>query len=96
MGHAAKIVLELPISNPDLLPSFVEACIRDGVMLIAIVGEGCRKTEDIIDELIVGDGSDKSRFIATSSHPGEAVGTVIELASTLEPEGAHSVELVRL
>jgi hypothetical protein len=97
MGYAAKIVLQLPISNPDLLPSFVETCIRDGVTLIAIVGEGCRKTEDIIDELIVGDGSDKSRFcVSTTSHPGETVEEVMEFASVLEPEGAQAVELVRL
>lgn len=97
MGYAPKIVLQLPLSNPGLLDDFVEACIRDGVVLIAVVGEGSRKTEDIIDELIVADGSDESRFsVCTTSHPDETVEEVIEFASTFGPEGAQSVELVRL
>ncbi|UPK07981.1 hypothetical protein IVB05_10985 [Bradyrhizobium sp. 170] len=96
MSYAAKIVLQLPLSNPDVLEPFVEACIRDGVTLIAIVGEGCRKTEDIIDELVVGDGSDESRFICTTSHPGETAEEVIEFASTFNSWEAQSVELVRL
>ena len=75
----------------------MEACVRDGVALIAIVGEGCRKTENIIDELIVGDGSNDSRFsVITSSHPGETVEEVMEFASVFAPEGAQAVELVRL
>ena len=39
MTYARKIVLQLPISNPSLLEPSVEACLRDGVTLIAIVGE---------------------------------------------------------
>jgi hypothetical protein len=97
MGYSAKIILQLPLSNPDLLDDFVEACIRDGVTLIAVVGEGCRKTEDIIDELIVADGSDQSRFsVTTTSHPDETMEEVIEFASIFEPKGTQSIELVRL
>jgi hypothetical protein len=97
MGNATKIVLQLPISDPDLLPSFVEACVRDGVELIAIVGEGCREIEDIIDELIVGDGSVERRLsINTSSHPGETVDDAIEFASISRGERSQAVELVKL
>jgi hypothetical protein len=60
MTHASKLVLQLPVSDPDLLDSFVENCPRDGVSLIAIVGKGASKIDDIIDELVVGDGSDHS------------------------------------
>ena len=97
MSYAPRVVLQLPLSNPDLLPSFVEACIRDGVSLIAIVGEGCRGMEDLIDELIVGDGSDESRFsVATTSHPGETVEEAVEFASILTVNQAQEVELVKL
>jgi hypothetical protein len=93
MSHSKGIVLQVPISNTDLLPPFVEACIRDGVDLIAIVGEGASGTEELIDELIVGDGSDKTRLlVVTSSHPGETVEEVVAFASTLKAD----VSLVRL
>lgn len=41
MSYAPKIILQLPLSDPELLAPFVEACIRDKVGLIAVVGEGC-------------------------------------------------------
>jgi len=96
MGHAARIVLQLPLSNPDLLPPFVEACIRDGVALIAIVGEGCAEIEERIDQLIVGDGSDRSRFVVTSSHPGETIEEVMQFASIFDAGGDRAIELVKL
>ena len=94
MGYAAKIVLQLPISSLELLPSFVEACLRDGVALIAIVGEGCGDIEEMIDGLIVGDGLDRSRLIVTSSHEGETVEEVVQFAEIFDAEGI--VELVKL
>jgi hypothetical protein len=96
MGYAAKIVLQLPISNPDRLPPFVEACIRDGVALIAVVGEGCADIEERIDDLVVGDGSDSSRFIVTSSHVGETVEEVMQFAEMFDADGDRTIELVRL
>jgi hypothetical protein len=94
MGYAPKIVLQLPLSSPGLLPSFVEACLRDGVALIAIVGEGCGEMEEMIDELIVGDGLDGRRFIVTSSHEGESVAEAMQFAEIFDADGA--VELVKL
>jgi hypothetical protein len=96
MGYAPKIVLQLPLSNPDLLDDFVEACIRDGVVLIAIVGEGASKVDDMIDELVVGDASDSSRFITTSFHPDETLDEVIEFARMWERDLGQPVELVKL
>ena len=96
MGYAPKIVLELPISDPALLETFVEACLRDSVELIAVVGEGCVDVEDIIDQIIVGDGTREGRFIVTSSHPNESVADVLEFASVLligRPEGVQIVKL---
>ena len=53
MSYPPKIVLQLPVSDPASLPPFVEACIREGVALIAIVGKGCREIEEMIDQLLV-------------------------------------------
>jgi hypothetical protein len=96
MPYAPKIVLQLPLSNPNLLEPFVEACLRDGVTLIAIVGEGAGKIESLIDELVVGDGSDRSRFIVTTFHPDETVEEVIEYARSWDEERGQPVELVKL
>lgn len=81
MAYAPRIVLRLPLSKAWAVTEFVEACLRDKVALIAIVGPGCAEMEDVIDDLIVGDGSADDRFIATSSHPDETMKDVLEFAS---------------
>jgi len=80
MGYAPKIVLCVPLENGEALEPFVEDCLHDKVVLIAIVGEGCRHVEDLVDEIIVGDGSDHSRYIVTSSHPDESIEDAMEFA----------------
>jgi len=68
-----------------------------GVALIAVWGEGCRAVEDLIDEIVVGDGSDDSRFITTSAHQGETLENVIEFARNWATEdGRQGAEVVRL
>lgn len=71
----------------------VEAFIADGVALVAVAGVDCERIEDIIDELVVGNGSDTSRFILTSAHPGESLLEVVEFArsSISEPPGEPQV-----
>ncbi|TWT12768.1 hypothetical protein [Reyranella sp. CPCC 100927] len=96
MSYAPRIVLQLPLSDPALLVSFVEACIRDKVGLIAVVGDGCSEIHDLIDELVVGDGSDESRFIMTSFHSDETVQQVFEFVSAWQTERSEAVELVKL
>lgn len=96
MTYPPKIVLQLPISNPDLLEPFVETCIRDGVVPIAIVGEGASKMDGIIDELVMGDGSNRNRFIVTSFHTDETVEEVMEFARSWEKKLDQPVELVKL
>jgi hypothetical protein len=91
--RSKSCVLQLPISDPTLLEPFVDACIRDGVGLIAIVGDGSRKAEDLIDDLIVGHGSDESRLsVATTSHPDETVEEVMAFAASWNAD----VSLVKL
>jgi hypothetical protein len=96
MTYAPKIVLELPVSNPELLQPFVEACLRDGVDLIAIVGEGASRMDDLIDEIVVGDGSDRNRFINTTFHADETVDEVLEFARSWKEELGQAVQLVKL
>lgn len=94
--YAPKIVLQLPISDPNLLDPFVEACLRDGVKLIAVVGEEASRIEDIIDEIVVGDGSDPSRFITTTFHTDETVEEVLDFVRSWERGQKWAVRLVKI
>ena len=90
-----RIVLHSPVADRAALAAFVEECLGDGVRLVAIVGEGAEELEEEVDWLVVGDGSDESRFVVTSSHPGESVEEVIEFASgwRCERDGLLEVRL---
>ena len=68
MTYARHIALQSPPTDPSRLELFVETCLADGVELIAIGGDGSRELEDEIDWIILGDGSDLSRFIVTTAH----------------------------
>jgi hypothetical protein len=63
----SKDHLHTPLADPAKLNSFVEACIADSIVLIAVLGPD-DKVEGLIDEIVVGDGSDENRFVITSSH----------------------------
>jgi hypothetical protein len=96
VSHAKKIVLCCPHGYRPRLDGLVEDFIRDGVVVVAVVGEDCSRVEDIIDELVVGDGS-RDCGLLTSSHPGESVAEAIEFVRglTLELEG-EEIEVVDL
>ena len=96
MTYAPKIVLTLPMNNPDALPSFVEACLRDRVELIAVVGPDCENVHDLIDDVIIGDGSDTTRFIVTSWHTDEPLNDVLEFARDWTAKTEGQVQIVSL
>lgn len=81
MKLASKIILHSPISDERLLSDFVEQCLTDSVSLLAIVGPGCERLEDIVDDIVVGDGQRSGRFLATTAHPDE---TLEEVKNLLE------------
>ena len=57
MPYARKIILRAPAWDSPLLEEFVEACLSDKVALVCVVGDDCERVHDVIDEIIVGDGS---------------------------------------
>ena len=92
MTFARKIILYAPPADSPHLAPFVEQCLQDSVVLIAVVGDNCNLVEDIIDELIIGDGSDEKRFILTTSHSDESFEAVFEFVSNWgNPEGEPQV-----
>lgn len=98
MPYARRLILHAPPWDAQSLVDFVEDCIRDGVVLVCVVGNDCQRVEDIIEELIVGDGSDSSRFfVNTTSHP-EGLVEARELAEmwTLDVDVEELIQEVRL
>jgi tRNA A22 N-methylase len=96
MSYASRVVLRLPLSNENLLAAFVEQCLRDRVTLIAVMGEGAARIEDIIDELVVGDGANERRFVVTTSHANETLREVLEFAGFWNDERDRPVQIVNL
>jgi hypothetical protein len=86
MSYSRKIVLHCPSGNTSALVALVEEFIQDGVAFVGVVGKDCALVEDIIDEIVVGDGSQDDRFILTSSHPDESIEEAIEFANSLTGE----------
>jgi len=93
---ARKILLHSPVSDERLLEPFVEQCLEDQVSIIAVFGEGSRRLEDIIDEIVVGDGSQPDRFVCTTSHPNEPFDDVLNMLNHWELERKDPVQEVRL
>ena len=97
MLRQPAVVLALPLSADDKLEPFVEACLLAKVALIAVWGEGCCAVEELIDEIIVGDGSDTRRFITTSAHEDETLNEVVEFACQwVTEDGRRGAETIRL
>jgi hypothetical protein len=72
----------------------VEQLLASGVKFVAVVGEDCERIECIIDELVVGDGSEPSRFLLTSSHPGQPVSEAVAFANSLSEDYSGEVQVV--
>lgn len=96
MKLARKIILHSPVSDERLLDAFVEQCLRDDVSLIAVVGPGCARLEDVIDWIVVGDGSDPARFVCTTSHPDEPFDDVVNMVECWELERGDPYQEVRM
>ena len=87
--------MHTPLADPAKLNSFVEDCVADGVVLIAVFGSNSEKVEDLIDELVVGDASDQSRFVMTSSHRNESLDEVLDFVRTYDAGPGAQIEHVR-
>jgi hypothetical protein len=96
MKLARKIILHCPVSDERLLDEFVENCLRDEVSLIAVVGPDCARIEHIIDEIVVGDGSNSDRDVTTSSHPDELLCDVVNMVECWDLSRGDPYQEVRL
>ena len=69
---------------------------RDGVAFVGVVGRDCARIEDIIDELVVGDGTCEPYWLLTSSHPDETVADAVEFAESLTGEYAGEIHIIEV
>lgn len=94
MVYGKRIVLSCPQGYMPSLDMLVEDFLRDGVDLVAVAGKDRAMVEDIIDELIVGDGCDPSRFINTTSH--DSLEDALGFAESWSTDVLGEVQLVEL
>jgi hypothetical protein len=95
VAYLKKIVLNCPKGHRLRLDDLVKEFIRDGVIFVGVVGKDCAKIEDLIDELVVGDGS-RDYDLLTSSHPNESIDEAVSFAKSLTGEHAGDVQIVEL
>jgi hypothetical protein len=93
VSYETKIVLHSKSGYRPEMDALIESFVRDGVKFVGVVGDDCEKIEDIIDEIVVGDGNNDN-FILTASHPGESLEEAIEFARCLSLEYAGEVQVV--
>jgi hypothetical protein len=77
MPAPPKFILHSPLSDETSLEAFVETCLAQNVSLIAVVGLGSAELEELIDEIVVGNGNNGNRFVTTTSHPNETFEDVL-------------------
>jgi len=95
MTYGRKVVLHCPSGYELGLDKMIENFMNDGVVFVGVVGKDCAKVEDIIDELVVGDGS-RAYELLTSSHPGKSVEEAVAFAASLTGNFAGEVQVVEL
>ena len=94
MPYQKKVVLHCPAGYQLALDQLIEYFLNDGVNIVCVAGKDHAKVEDIIDELVVGDGSDPHRFINTTSH--DTLAEAVEFAESWTLESPGKVEVVEL
>lgn len=94
MPYPKKIVLHCPRGYDPGLDALVDAFVRDGVGFVAVVGHDCKRVEEIIDELVVGDASQEHDILTS---PGEPIAAAVAFANDLALHLAGSeIEVVEL
>lgn len=96
MKYSKRIVLHCPNGYQFELDGLIEEFIKDGVKYVAVVGKDCSKVEDIIHELLVGDGCEENSFILTSFHEDESVKEVVKFADSLILDGEGKSQIIQL
>lgn len=93
MTEPRHIILHCPATDEARLDSWVEQCLARGVQTICCWGDGCDRIHDILDEIIVADGSGGLRCIETTWHIDDSLDAVREIAGTFRNRDYVEVRL---
>ncbi len=93
VAYEKKIVLKCPSGYQLALDQMVDNFLRDGVEIVCVTGKDASKVEDIVDELVVGNGDDPSRFLVTTNH--KSLDDAVEFAKAWKGESDGKVQIVR-
>jgi len=94
--YAPRIVLHSLSGAPQGIEALIEAFLKDGVKFVGVVGKNAAHIEDLVDEVVAGDGTDDSRFLLTSSHEGETLEEAVEFAHNLSNEYGNGLQIVEV
>ena len=96
MPYAPRIVLHSLSGAPGDIDALVEAFLKGGVKFVGVVGKNAAYIENLVDEAVVGDGTDESRFLLTASHEGETLEDAVEFARALSAEYGKGLQVVEV
>ena len=96
MPYASRIVLHSLSGKPEGIDALVEAFLKEGVKFVGVVGKNAAHIESLVDEVVVGDGTDDSRFLLTASHEGESLEDAVKFAQTLSDEYGKGLQIVEV
>jgi DNA-binding MurR/RpiR family transcriptional regulator len=96
MPYAKKIVLHSLSGYSMELDGLVEQFLKDDARIVAVCGVDCSTLDDIVDELVVADGSNPSRELLTSFHPDESVEEVMYFLASNFQQWGEQVDVVVL
>jgi hypothetical protein len=94
--YASRIVLHSLSGAPEGIESLVESFLKDGVKFVGVVGKNAGHIEELVDEVVLGDGTDDSRFLLTASHEGESLNDAVEFARSLSDEYGEGLQVVEV
>ena len=96
MPYKKSVLLYLTSDVPKNPDEIVERFLMDGVKLVGVVGISASSVEELVGEIVDGDGSYPDRFILTSSHVGESFEEALEFARLLSGDLDSDVQVIEI
>jgi hypothetical protein len=95
VSYARKIVLHCPCGPTTGLAYLIEDFIQEEVAFVRVVGPGCARVENLIDDIVV-HADARDHFMLTSSHPNESIDDAIRFVRSVGGQLEGDVQLVEL
>lgn len=96
---AKKVILYSESDYSDVYDPLLSQIIEQKVLLFCSVGKDCELWHDIMDEMLVGDGSfERDFFMITTWHTDESLAEVVEFAKSfnIDHPDNETVQVIRI